>query len=126
MSSFGRGRWWSRFLYTWPTVLILIVGLGWFSRSVWSAYQRYSLANDTRQELKTVFNRTVARRDELSAEVVFLETDRGLEERLRTSLPVAKTGEGVIVVVPATTSVAAVAISQTWWQRIVNFLARLK
>lgn len=105
-------------------VLILIVGLGWFSRSVWSAYQRYSLANDTRQELKADFNRTVAQRDELAAEVVFLETDRGLEERLRTSLPVAKAGEGVVVVVPATTSVAAVAISQTWWQKILDYIEK--
>ncbi len=103
-------------------VLILIVGLGWFSRSVWRAYQRYSLANDTRQELKAAFNRTVARRDELAAEVVFLETDRGLEERLRTSLPVAKAGEGVIVVVPATTSVAAVAVSASWWEKLLDFI----
>lgn len=122
MGSFGRARWWSRLLYTWPTVLILIVGLGWFSRSVWRAYQRYSVANDTRQELKAEFNRTVAQRNELAAEVVFLETDRGLEERLRTSLPVAKAGEGVIVVVPATTSVAAVASTEPWWEQFLDFL----
>ncbi len=74
MARFGRERWWQRLLYSWPAVLLLLVAIAWLSRSVWGVYERYSLAQAARQELKADLADSMAHRDELTQEISFLET----------------------------------------------------
>lgn len=104
-------------LYSWPVILILLFIIVSLSRSVWEVYQSERVAREKKIEAVTERDKTLARKNELTALVNGLSSERGMEEEIRKKFSVAKPEERVIVVVDppkATTTVA----TTSWWGRI--------
>ena len=79
-------------------IVALVVILVGVSRGTWNVFKKNQRANTSRAQQLRELEGLQERRDELAAQVSSLESDRGLEEELRTSFPVAADGEGVVVV----------------------------
>lgn len=110
-------------------LLVLVILVVLLSRSTWGVFEKNRRAGDSRSEQLKQLQDLTKRRDELQAQVDRLDTDRGLEEALRTSFPVAADGEGVVVVteeVSKEEKEAAVLETKnpSFFQRIKNFFQR--
>lgn len=103
-------------LYSWPVLIILFLVIVSLSRSVWEVYQSERVAREKKLEAEVERDKALSRKNELTAEVNRLMTDRGLEEEIRKKFSVAKPDEHVIVVVdpPKATTTA----STTWWNSV--------
>ena len=78
-------------------VLFLLVG-----RAVWGLYPKEQAAAAARARTAEQLRAQIAERERLEAQVEFLNTDRGREEELRQKFPVARPGEHVLTIPPAT------------------------
>ena len=67
-----------------------------------------------KRELATLF----AHRDELTAEIAALGTERGVEEEIRERYGVVKEGEKVINLVGEMATTTVESEPNSWWQRI--------
>ena len=97
-------------------LLLILVG-----ESVVRLYQRERVVAKEERVLKREFLALEARRDELTAEVALLETDRGVEEAIRERFGMVREGEKVInlvgVMVPPT---GVTTTPFSWRQKILG------
>ena len=77
----------------------LFIALLFLSHATYSLLQKYHDAKDTASILLNEKNNLSSKIEGLEARVSALKTDRGVEEAIREKFKVAKTGEGVVVVV---------------------------
>ena len=85
--------------YTIATVLVLCVILFFIARASFGAYQKMRASTEKRHRAEQTQNELQARLDSLSKKVEYLDTERGLEEEIRSKFNVAKEGEEVFVIV---------------------------
>jgi cell division protein FtsB len=79
-------------------ILFLLCILWVCIRGTWSVYQKNNIAVASKKRQEEAHAALVLRKSELSDEVGRLESERGIEEEIRTSFPVSLPGEGVVVV----------------------------
>lgn len=110
-------------LYSRVTIIILFVLIILLLRSIMELNDKRievnKLRNDTAKEKATLTEKVAIAQKQNSA----IATDRGFEEYVRTTYPVVKDGEGVIVLYDeGKNPVSAVRTSMTVWERIIVWL----
>lgn len=92
-------------------------------RSVYLIWHRERVANTERQAILEQIVAMESRRAQLTSDLALLQTDRGVEERIRQQFSVAKAGEQVVSVVlpPASTSTPTKS-ALPWWQPLLDLL----
>ena len=112
---------WRGLLYTKPAIfllLLLVIALG---RSVYLIWHRERVADNERQAILEQIEAMETRQAQLTTDLTLLQTDRGVEERIRQQFSVAKAGEQVVSVVllPASTS-TPIKSTLPWWQPLLD------
>ena len=94
---------WRRIAYSWPALILLALVVILIGRSTWRVYSRWDMARGERNQASARLAAEADRRAHLEAEVERLSTLEGQEEEIRSNFPVAKEGEGVIILVGTST-----------------------
>ncbi|HEY4504186.1 MAG TPA: hypothetical protein VJI73_00250 [Candidatus Paceibacterota bacterium] len=89
---------WRRVLYSWPVLIILFILIVLMIKSTWRVYVNWDLSKDLAREANLEYLANQERTARIEEEVARLKTERGLEEELRRSFPIAKPGEEVVVI----------------------------
>ncbi|MEA1929650.1 MAG: hypothetical protein U9M92_02070 [Patescibacteria group bacterium] len=122
MRKFQTRNWGRRIIYSKWAVAVLIVLVLLLLRSVILTWQRERLAGDGLTEVREQVAALEVRKEQLAADLALLETERGVEERIRRQFAVAKEGEKVMTVVlpdrPADS--AAPSAILPWWQPLLD------
>src|SRR3989338_9379707 len=108
-------RWFSS---RWALVLFLLLPF-FLTRAVWRAWWQSRTVTAERDAAKAELAELGARRAELTRELATLETERGQETLLRQKFPIAREGEGVIVVGGASGAAAGAPATRRrgrWWR----------
>jgi cell division protein FtsB len=110
-------------LYSKPVLIGLVLALAGLAHATWGVYGKY-LDTSRNEALAEKDEATLkARAEALQANIARLSTRQGKEEEIRTKYGFTKDGEGVIVIVDATTSVHA---STTEKSALKSFLEAMK
>ncbi len=86
-------------LYTIPVLLVFFVLLFFIGKAAWNTYGKMTQSSERRQQAEAELAELESRYDALSEKVEYLETEKGIEEEIRTKFNVAKEGEKVFVIV---------------------------
>ncbi len=91
--------------------------------AAWGAYRKARESHVLRVQAEAELSELSRREQELAADIAALATDRGKEKALREQYPLAKNGEGLIIIVDqASQQVAAPAPSVfDWFQRALRW-----
>lgn len=103
-------------------VLFLILVIILLSKSLWRISSKYQTSREAKLEAEQAAALVVARHAKLEEQVRLLHTPRGQEEEIRRSLPVAKDGERVVVIIDDQATNTATSNEPTgWWQSLFEF-----
>ncbi|MCW9054376.1 MAG: septum formation initiator family protein [Candidatus Pacebacteria bacterium] len=89
-------RYW---LYSWPSVVLLIIIAGLLTHGVWGVYQQARQTRINKNQQLAHLEGLEAREQAIQSEIDRLNTTRGVEAEIRQKYEVAKEGEQVIVIV---------------------------
>ena len=99
----------------------MLILVGMLTRSVYLVWRRERLANQERQAILRQITNLGDSQKRLVADLALLQTDRGIEEKIRRQFSVAKEGEEVInVVLPPATTSTSTPIGLSWWQPVLD------
>ena len=87
-----------RFMYGIPTILSLVAIFIFVAHGALGMYQKNSEATEKKEKAEDKLSELEQRKVELSADILNLSTDRGLEGEIRDRYMVAKEGENVMIV----------------------------
>lgn len=99
MARFGQKKKITEYLYSKPSIAVLIILAGFLSVAV---YQRFVVERDMaarQNEVEEERENMLERKAELEERVEYLSGDRGIEEEIRKHFDVAKEGEQVVIIV---------------------------
>lgn len=102
-------------------LLMIIISL---VRSNYSIYKKNQVASINRQESDKRLSLLREKSDNLTASLLGLETDRGVEEELRNKFQIMKNGEEVLVVVDEEIEPKDMSADDKdgdYWQKFKNF-----
>ena len=109
-----------RRVYSFPTLILLIIATFFLSVSVWGLYGKNRYAQLNLSEVEARVEALEERKARLSATVARLATPEGEEVEMRSRFPVALEGEQVLSLVGATSTVATSSLTEqeesSWWQ----------
>lgn len=106
-------------------LLLLLALVALAASGVWGVYKKERESRALRMEAEAQLADLAGRKAQLEADIAKLKTPRGMEEALREQYRLAKSGEGLIVIVDPPTPVPIEATSTvmewfnktfTWWQ----------
>jgi len=112
------------YIYSKVTVVILLLLVLFVGRSVWGVYQKNKIASYHYNQSQENLEELRARQVEISSSVERLSSERGIEEEIRRTLPVAREGEGVIVILDQEADVEVAGDNElpanrdSWWHRL--------
>ena len=86
-------------LYSWPSLLVLIVASAFLMNGVWGVFQKERQTSINKSQRLAHLEELEIRENSLKEEIDRLNTERGIEEEIRQEFGVAKEGEEVIVIV---------------------------
>jgi cell division protein FtsB len=98
---------------------MLILAAFWLASLIAGLAGKAQIAIEEAHNAKTEYQALEERKIILQANLSALETERGIDESIRTTFGVARPGEEVIVVLPSTP--AASTTPSSWWQKILNW-----
>ncbi len=108
-------------LYTKLAVVILFIAVLGLSRSVYLTWRRERLADAERRAVLDQLASLGTRQSQLTADLASLQTERGVEERIRQQFSVAREGERVVnVILPPATTSTSTGSGLPWWQVLGN------
>ncbi len=110
-----------RWLYSKTTFAVLIVCIFVAGMNAWDMYQKARLTKTQLAQTEEAYAKLQEREAFLSEETKQLETEAGVEAKLRERFGVAKEGEEVIVILDDTESEES-AETLSWWQRVVRWM----
>ena len=99
---------------------LFALGIVWLTAQVWGLYGKQSRAHDALVEMEESVAAIEKRRETLTNDIATLETARGEEALVRSTLGVAREGEEVLIVVPP--EHAPVPLKLSWWQRLLRVI----
>lgn len=97
---------------------LFALGIVWFSVLIWGIYGKQDRARTALTKTESEVAAIEARRATLEKDIGDLDTDRGEEALVRSTLGVARAGEEVIIVVPPERAPAPAPLP--WWKRILK------
>lgn len=100
MSDFKNKRKTRKLIYSKISLLIALAIVIFMSMSTYNIYKKYRESADNKKGAMGELSSLEQRNKELSSRIDRLKTDRGLEEEIRKKFNVAKEGEGVVIIVP--------------------------
>lgn len=113
-------------LYSPITIIILFLLVIFLLRSIVDLNNKRIMADKLRNEAILKQSETAKQLERADARLASIQTERGFEEYVRTTYPVAKRGEGVIVVYEQNASpVTPVREHMTVWERLMIFMQGL-
>ena len=89
-----------KLIYSKISLLIALAIVVFMSMSTYNIYKKYRESADNKKSVMGELSSLEQRDKELSSRIDRLKTDRGLEEEIRKKFNVAKDGEGVVIIVP--------------------------
>jgi len=101
-------------------IVLLAIVMLILARGVWVLFVKHRIVISEKAAIEEKLLQAEKRLDDLSQEVVSLETDRGVEESIRTKFNVAKPGEKTVILATpanATTMVEKPSV----WSKIQSF-----
>lgn len=120
MREFQGTKQFRRHLYSFPTLIVLIIITFLLAVSVWGLYQKKQYAQVNLNEARARVAELEKRKAQLGAMVARLETPEGKEVEIRSRFPVALEGEKVLSIVGATDTPASNTDAEgnktAWWQ----------
>lgn len=99
MASFGKKKKITEYLYSKPSIAVLLVLIGFLSVAVFERYSVEREMSSRRTQTESTKNELIERKESLEERVEYLSGDRGIEEEIRKHFDVAKEGEKVIILV---------------------------
>ena len=107
-------------LYSPVTIVILFLVIILLLRSIMALNNKRIAVDKLRDDATAKQEETAQELNKATSELSFIKTSRGFEEYVRTTYPVAKPGEGVIVVYDEPDSpVTSVREQMTVWERLL-------
>lgn len=121
MARFGQKKKITEYLYSKPSIAVLIIIAGFLTVAV---YQRYTVEREMAARKEAVEEEKadlLERKDQLQERVEYLSGDRGIEEEIRKHFDVAKEGEQVVIIVDKENEAMNVqplppALKKPWYQ----------
>jgi cell division protein FtsB len=110
---------WQRYLYSPLAIGLMALLVLLLGARAWRGYSTYRLAEDEREQATADLEALNARQKELAADVALLQSDAGVEQKLRQKFSVAKEGEKVIAVIAPEAEASQsdkVESEKKWWQ----------
>lgn len=110
---------WQRYLYSPLAIGLMALLVLLLGAKAWRGYSTYRLAEDEREQAVEDLEALDARREELAADVALLQSQAGVEQKLRQKFSVAKEGEKVIAVIAPEAEASKggeTASEKKWWQ----------
>jgi cell division protein FtsB len=102
-----------RAIYAKPTILLLLLVLGFALHGTWGMYQKHAVAKEHLERSKATLGDLQLREAELERDTQLLASPSGIEAEIRERFMVAKEGEGVIIISdPKEVEVHTVTISE--------------
>ncbi|HEY4476757.1 MAG TPA: septum formation initiator family protein [Candidatus Paceibacterota bacterium] len=121
MREFQNHNHWQRVMASRSLQIFLLLILVLIGQSVVQFYQRERAVAAEEMVLRSELLALTVRRDELTAEVASLGTERGIEGEIRERFGVVKEGEKVINLISESAPTVAPTTTVSWWQKIVSW-----
>ncbi|MBI5004714.1 MAG: septum formation initiator family protein [Candidatus Lloydbacteria bacterium] len=119
INDFRKKRQLKRILYSTGALVVLGVIVFFLGHATWDVYQKAKLTDERRQEALNELTRLKKQEATLKEQLQRLQTDRGIEEEVRTKFNVAKEGEKVITITsPQNGEESGTSQAAPWWKRI--------
>ncbi len=111
-----------QWVYSWPTVIFLVVIAGFLLNGVWGVYLKERQTRINKQQRSVYLDGLEVRKDALGGEINRLNTERGVEEEIRKKYEVAKEGEKIIVIIepPSSDTEYNIRESKSWFDRFLR------
>ncbi len=112
-------------MYSKPMLIALAVVIVFIARGVFGVSQKYK---ESKQNLEKVALEQASldkRQQSLQSENYRLETDRGIEEEIRSKFQVVKPGEQVAIIVDATVTPEVEEIPKTKWEQFKDWVSEI-
>jgi len=102
-------------------LLLLLVAVA--ISGVWKAYRKEQESLVLRQEAEVQLADLAKRKAQLEADITKLNTPRGMEDALREQYLLAKSGEGLVIIVdsPTPAPIEATSSVKEWLQRTLSW-----
>jgi len=120
---FHEKRKFKKLLYSRPTLIILGLLVIWLSFNVFSMYKKERDTRLRRIEQREILDELENREASLREEIERLNTERGIEEEVRSKFEVGREGEEVIIIVDSPDEVDTVKNSKekSFWQKVFSW-----
>ena len=98
--------------------LVVVVAIG-----VWGVYGKERESHALRRESEAQLADLEGRKAQLQTDIAKLKTDRGMEAALREQYQLAKSGEGLVVIVdpPTPEPIATTSTMMDWFNRALSW-----
>lgn len=113
-----------RRLYSYWTILLLVVLLGLFARAAYGVYLKAKDSGERASQAEQELLRLTERNQELDKQITRLKTDEGIEAEIRETYRMAKPGENLAIIlgaedaIPTSTSQGIVDKMKTGVKRV--------
>jgi type II secretory pathway component PulJ len=95
----SRKKWWHKILFSWITILVLVLFAIVLSRGVWGMYHKNARAAQRAADAVYEMEKVQTRKESLDKDLSHIKTSRGIEEEVRRKFDVAKEGEHLLVII---------------------------
>ncbi len=103
-------------MYSRITIFLLLIAVIFLGRSTYHIYSKEKLSAENYATVQSSLDDLKKRENMLDAEIKRLNTERGVEEEIRSKFSVAKPGETVVLVINSTNTASTLnkANSSLW------------
>ena len=124
MVDFQRKKNIRKVIYSRITIFVLFVVVVFLLRAVYDIYKKERVSFKSVASVEENYNDLKDRKNMLRSEIDRLNTDKGIEEEIRSKFSVARPGETVVVIVDnsSNTSTDSESTGQSFWQKIFGWM----
>jgi cell division protein FtsB len=111
-------------MYSRITIFIFFIIVIFLVREVYDIYKKERMSAKSVASVEENYNDLKNRQNMLKSEIERLNTDKGIEEEIRSKFSVAKPGETVVVVIDnsSSTSTDSESVEKGFWNRIFGWM----
>jgi cell division protein FtsB len=111
-------------MYSRITIFIFFIIVIFLVRAVYDIYKKERMSAKSVASVEENYNDLKNRQNMLKSEIERLNTDKGIEEEIRSKFSVAKPGETVVVVIDSSssTSTDSESAEKGFWNRIFGWM----
>ncbi|HEX9830372.1 MAG TPA: septum formation initiator family protein [Thermodesulfobacteriota bacterium] len=120
MRDFRHRRRAKKFLNSPRFVLILVVLVIIIGQGAWGVYKKERESEMNLEDVRGELERTREREEELSQQIEYLHTDKGIEGEIREKFSVVKPGEEVVIIIEDRKAESETDSKQSFLERLWN------